>query len=166
VAACIRSFTCNHEGACRDSGERKRTRERERERERKRTTLRAVLIVSVMSKAKPILFEQLMVGSGRFDVKHDRVIKLPCSRRGVIMSDAYRCEDVICRAHLPDVIFFSTLKCGEAIYAPRRLAKGTSYVIFARNEIYMRYAHQSSSPLLLHIHAQHVNIDIFLREIR
>jgi len=146
VAACIRSFTCNHEGACRDSGERKRTRERERERERKRTTLRAVLIVSVMSKAKPILFEQLMVGSGRFDVKHDRVIKLPCSRRGVIMSDAYRCEDVICRAHLPDVIFFSTLKCGEAIYAPRRLAKGTSYVtLFLREMKYtcaMRISHQ------------------------
>jgi len=92
--------------------------------------LRAVLIVSVMSKAKPILFEQSMVGSGRFDVKHDRVIKLPCSRRGVIMSDAYRYEDVICP--FADVIFFSTLKYRETIYPPRlSVAKGISYAVSA-----------------------------------
>jgi len=113
-------------------------RAREGWRARKRTTLRAVLIVSVMSKAKPILFEQLMVGSGRFDVKHDRVIKLPCSR-GVIMSDAYRYEDVICRGHLPDVIFFSTLKCGETIYAPRDFYRERDFVTLSSREIKYRY---------------------------
>lgn len=87
VAACIRSFTCNHEGAS-----------------RRRRELRAALIVApVMSKAKPILFA--LDSRQRFDVRHDRVIKLRYSRRAGIMSDGYRSEDAI-RHHLPRVTFF------------------------------------------------------------
>jgi len=37
----------------------------------------------------------LIVGSGRVDVRHDRVIKLRYFRRSSIMNDAYRNEDVI-----------------------------------------------------------------------
>lgn len=47
----------------------------------------------------------LIVGSGRVDVRHDRVIKLRYFRRSGIMNDAYRNEDVI-RHDLPNAIFF------------------------------------------------------------